>query len=207
MSHRTRPAIDKHYPVHVTARLVQGLPSLRNPGTLRVLEGCLFRAKKRFRTRVLHYSIQTNHVHLIVETFDRHSLSRAMQGMFVRFAKRLNKHWGRKGRVFGDRYFGRGLDSLLEIRNAIVYVLRNSPHHGIHIEGIDPYSSGAWFDGWDPPLPRDPLQRPVSTCVRATRWPAKIGWRSRYGPIRLDELPRPAEPDERHTSPIGPRPS
>jgi REP element-mobilizing transposase RayT len=206
VSHRTRPSLEPTYPVHVTTRLVPELQSLRQPGPRSVLERCLTIACERFQMRIVHYSIQTNHIHLLVECADRFALSKAMQGLLVRFAKNLNKHWGRKGRVFADRYFARDLKSLQEIRNALVYVLRNAPRHGIRVEGVDECSSGRWFDGWNPPLPRPrPGPGTLVTCVPARHWPLRVGWKLHHPLIELDELPKAARADERHTSPIRPR--
>jgi REP element-mobilizing transposase RayT len=176
------------------------LPSLRQPGPRQVLERCLTIACERFGLRVVHYSIQTNHLHLILECDDRHALSKGMQGMLVRFAKNLNKHWGRKGKVFADRYHARELKSLREIRNALVYVLRNAPHHGIRVEGIDEYTSGRWFDGWERPPEPVPARSTLVTCVAPRGWPMRVGWKLHYPRIRFDELPRPSSADERHTA-------
>jgi hypothetical protein len=59
---------------------------------------------KHGRFRLVHTSIQANHLHMIVEASDRGALSRALNGLLVRVAKGLNKLWGRAGKVFSDRY-------------------------------------------------------------------------------------------------------
>jgi REP element-mobilizing transposase RayT len=201
VSHRTRPDFYHANPLHVTTRLVCGCPNLRQPGAKRVIEACLAIARVRFGMRIVHYSIQSNHLHLLVECSDRRALSKAMQGLLVRFAKNLNKFWVRTGKVFADRYYARELTSLLEIRNAIVYVLRNSTKHELEVDGIDEFSSGIWFDGWErPPSPGPGPNTPV-TCVQPQEWPMRVGWKKRYGPIRFDERPRPSGDGERHTAP------
>ncbi|TAJ14476.1 MAG: hypothetical protein EPO68_12715, partial [Planctomycetota bacterium] len=44
----------------------------------------------RFGFRLIEYSVQSNHVHLLVEVPDRHALTRGAKGLFVRLAKQLN---------------------------------------------------------------------------------------------------------------------
>jgi REP element-mobilizing transposase RayT len=201
VSHRTRPGILPTRPVHVTTRVMIDLPSLRQTGPRQVLERSLSIACERFGMRIVHYTIQSNHLHLIVEVRDRFALSKGMQGLLVRFAKNLNKHWDRHGRVFADRYYARELTSLREVRNALLYVLRNCDHHHVRVDGLDEYSSARWFDGWkDPPGP-GPGPRARITCVPARGWMLRVGWKQRYGPIGLDELPRLAGDTERHTKP------
>jgi REP element-mobilizing transposase RayT len=49
---------------------------------------------------VVHFSVQRDHLHLIVEASDRRALSRGMQGLSIRVARAANGELGRKGRVF-----------------------------------------------------------------------------------------------------------
>src|SRR5262249_53671999 len=59
-----------------------------------------------------------DHLHLVVELETGRALSRAMQGLGIRLAKRLNGALRRRGRVFGDRYHEVVLDSPRKVRNA-----------------------------------------------------------------------------------------
>src|SRR5882672_3801717 len=142
VSHRTRPVRAARHPVHVTARIRAGLPSLRREATRALLELALARGADRFGFRLVEYSIQSNHLHLIAEVRDRRALSRGMQGLLVRITRALNKSWGRKGSVFADRYHARALCTPREARNALVYVFHNARHHGARVAGVDPFSSG-----------------------------------------------------------------
>ena len=71
-------------------RLQSGVGYLRAYKRAKVVEDALREARERFGVRIIHYSIQGNHLHLIVEAEGRRSLSRAMQGFAIRVAKRLN---------------------------------------------------------------------------------------------------------------------
>lgn len=173
--------------MHVTTRVREGLPSLRSPLEYAVLRFCFARGCDRFGLRLVHYSVQSNHLHLLVEALDRKSLWRGLQGLFVRIAKNLNKLWERRGRVFDDRYHRRTLRTPREVRNALCYVLHNARRHGRRIVGIDRCSSGRWFDGWrdahggrcaDDPGP----------IVAARTWLLDRGWR-RHRLIGVAEQP------------------
>jgi hypothetical protein len=129
--------------------------------------------------------MQSNHLHFVVEAADARSIARGMQGLLVRVAKALNRHWERRGRVLGDRYHARILRTPREVRTALVYVLQNARKHGARITGIDAFSSGPWFEGW-----RDRLGRTASPIATARSWLLSKGWR-RSGLISTSEAPRP----------------
>jgi REP element-mobilizing transposase RayT len=135
--------------VHVTTRLLPGLPSLRRTEELRVLLRAIRLAQERSGMRIVHYSIQTNHLHLLVEAQGRESLALGIQGLLVRVAHALNRLWQRTGRLFADRYHAHVLRTPAEVRHALVYVLQNARKHGLPLTGVDAYSSGAWFEGWE----------------------------------------------------------
>lgn len=98
--------------------------------------------------QVVHYSIQSNHLHLIVEAQDRRTLSSGLRGLLIRIAFALNKLWNRHGSVFAGRFHERELLDPRQVRHALVYVLNNSRKHGVRHAGPDPLSSGPGFDGW-----------------------------------------------------------
>jgi REP element-mobilizing transposase RayT len=189
VSHRTRAALAARFPVHVTTRLRAGLPSLRRQETLRVLHEAFFAGMDRFGFRLVHFSVQSNHVHMIAEARDRHALTLGMQGLSIRVAKALNKLWTRRGKVFDDRYHARILRTPREVRNGLCYVLSNARRHGLVLDGLDPFSSARWFDGWrDAPGPRPGESGPIAA---ARTWLVRIGWR-RHG--RIDPAVAPGGP-------------
>jgi REP element-mobilizing transposase RayT len=89
---------------------------------------------------LVHYSVQGNHVHLLVEACDERSLSRGMNGLGVRVARGLNRVMRRSGKVLEDRYHGHILRTPTEVRNARGYLLQNARRH-IGLVGADPYAS------------------------------------------------------------------
>jgi REP element-mobilizing transposase RayT len=173
--------------VLVTIRLRAGLPSLRKRRELALIRSRFELAAERFEVRLIEYSVQSNHAHLIVETADERSLARAMNGLFVRIARGLNRLWNRRGAVLDDHYHARALKTPREVRNALVYVLHNARKHGVHFAGPDPCSSGFSFDGWKD-LSREAIARMTPPLARARTWLLSIGWR-RHGRIEIGERP------------------
>lgn len=142
--HRRRPEFAARHPVHVTIALVPGLGYLRAYSRARAVQEVLREAAERFGVRIVHYSIQGMHLHLIVEAESAEALSQAMQGLSIRLAKRLNALARRHGRVLVDRYHAHVLQSRREVANAVRYVRENYRHHAReHLpRGFrDPYSS------------------------------------------------------------------
>jgi REP element-mobilizing transposase RayT len=153
--HRARPKHDDRHPVHVTLRA--GLGSLRSQLVFPTVRYAITKAGQRDveRFRIVHFSVQYDHVHLIVEASNKRTLSAGMRSLAIRIALYVNELLGRKGRFWADRWHGRALSSPSDVRNAVVYVLANFRKHTRRpvAAGIDPCSSGAWFAhfrGFDP---------------------------------------------------------
>jgi putative transposase len=189
VAHRARASFRGRCPLHVTLRLVDGLPSLRERSTYRALLSAMGGGSERFGMRLVHWSVLGNHMHLMVEATDRRALSRGMQGLAVRLARACNRAWGRGGRVFADRYHVRVLRSPTEVRTALGYLLQNAHHHRFVTAGVDAFSSGPWFDGW---LQRGreqatEVERPAWLRMAGT-WLLAHGWR-RLGLLELAGCP------------------
>jgi hypothetical protein len=101
---------------------------------------------------VIHFSVQGNHIHLIVEAADPQALARAMKGLQVSMARALNEVMDRGGPVFADRYHAHVLRTPREAAHAVRYVLENWTEHALREgwpipRGVDPYCSAAPHDG------------------------------------------------------------
>ena len=175
-------------PVHVTVRLREGLPALRNRRVYAALRGPFAAGCDRFGFRLAQYSVQRDHIHMICEAKGRPALARGMQGLLIRVAKALNRLWNRKGSVFADRYHARQLRTPKEVRNCLAYVLNNARRHGLRLaQGVDLYSSACWFDGWKEEFRTRGV--PAARLVAdAQTWLLRVGWRRR-GLIGLSEVP------------------
>ncbi len=188
VTHTARSTLTPRDPVLVTTRLLPGLPNLRRESTLTTLRRAFAAGSDRFGFRLVEYSIQSNHLHFLVEAEDARSIARGMQGLLVRVAKALNREWERRGKVLADRFHARILHTPREVRNALVYVLQNARKHGARIRGIDAHSSGPWFRGW-----RDRVVMAARPIASARSWLLSRGWQ-RGGLIDTSERPRSLAP-------------
>jgi REP element-mobilizing transposase RayT len=127
--HRRRPAFPGRFPLHITLKIRGEVGSLRTDKRFPHIKHALRYGCDRFGMRLIEFSVQGNHVHLIVEANDRRALSRGMQGLAIRLARGANRAIGRKGQVFADRYHARILRTVAEVRNAVNYVRKNWHKH------------------------------------------------------------------------------
>jgi len=130
-SHAARKRVTRHRPVHVTLNVVAGLPSLRGALLAVHVLAAIAGGNQREDFRVVHFSVQSNHVHLICEAHGNKALALGMRGIGGRIAKKVNGVLGRKGRVIADRYHAHVLNTRAEVRNAVRYVLRNAERHDV----------------------------------------------------------------------------
>jgi len=185
--------VSKHDPRLVTIKLIEGLPWLREALEARALMHCI-RAAQRTDFRIVHYSIQSDHVHLIVEADNKRALSRGMKGCNGRIALTLNALWRRRGRVFRERFHDRVLKTLREVHNALKYVLNNHFKHSVQSNAYagpkdpDVFSSARYFDGW---LGREPdlVAGADGAVVVRGGWKLSRGWKRHYRPIATDAVP------------------
>ena len=204
--HRRRPSLSSHHPVHVVLRVVGAVGSLRRRLAYRAVREATIVAVQREDFRIVHLSLQRTHIHLLVEANNRRALSRGMQSFQISAAKHLNRMISkgrpgprRKGAVFSDRYYAEVIDSPLQARHALSYVLQNWRKHREDRDArvarwtYDWFSSARSFQDWaefvDDPMfhPRPPDYEPL--LVRPpTTWLLRTGWK-RHGLISVSEMP------------------
>ena len=216
--HRARPELTGRHPIHVTLRVHDHVGSLRKRHMYQALrEATIAVAKRELHDaavgafRIVHASIQRDHVHLLVEADHKIALARGMQSFQISAAKHINREYSkraglarrRRGAVFPDRYHQEVITSPTQARNALSYVLNNWRKHaedGLDVArgwNVDPFSTGVLFPGWkelgDSPFlwrwreTYDPL-----VVYRPRTWLLREGWmRSRRGPISFTEVPSP----------------
>jgi hypothetical protein len=165
------------------------LPSFRGARVFAAIRGALAAASGE-EFRVVHFSVQGDHLHLIVEARDGGALSRGMKGLAVRAARAINRVAGRRGAVWAGRYHVHALTTPTETRRALVYVLFNfRKHRPGESAGIDPCSSAAWFDGLVEAVAVPDGDGPSPVRAAGT-WLATVGWRRAGGAISVRERPR-----------------
>ena len=204
IAHVSRPAFRATVPAHVTLRLRSDLLSLRDTRVVGEVERTFAAGCERPDFRLVHYSLQGNHAHLIVEARDQRALGRGMMAIGSRLARAVNRVRGKGGRVLADRYHHRLLRTPREVHRALRYVLLNARRHSVKARAglraaealLDPASSARWFDGWKrelasmmaPSAPRAAAGHEPAPVARARCWLLRIGWR-RHGLIDPADVP------------------
>jgi REP element-mobilizing transposase RayT len=194
--HRKRREISRHHPIHVVLRTRKDVPRLRRGPTYRAIDRALRHVLGEHAFRVVHMSIQHNHLHLLVEAEDKAALSHGMRSLAITAARAINRVLGRKGKVFAYRYNAKPITNPRQMRNALSYVLNNWRRHNEHLRSaavrqarIDPYSTAIHFTGWKEtsrfaiPDGYEPLP-----SAEPETWLLRVGWQ-RHGPISVYEEP------------------
>jgi REP element-mobilizing transposase RayT len=152
VSHSTRPIVTAHRPVHITFRARDHVWNLRSHRCFRVVAHALATARDSSPLRVVHFSVQGNHLHLVCEAPSADALAAGLKGLSVRIARGLNRLMGRRGAVFADRYHAHVLKTPEEVQRALTYVLGNFASHArrrgerMPAGWVDPYSSAGLPD-------------------------------------------------------------
>jgi REP element-mobilizing transposase RayT len=161
--HLARERFPARHPVHVTLRALRTAGYLRRWTVFKAIRNAIREAQERFGLRVIHFSVQGNHLHLLVEADGAQSLSRGMQGLTIRIARAINGASNRRGKVFPDRYHAHVLGSRREVAEVLRYILQNFRHHlrpDVAPSSIDPCSSAASVVG--PASPGRARRRPAN---------------------------------------------
>jgi REP element-mobilizing transposase RayT len=199
--HRVRETVHEGDAVHVTLRVADDLSRLRYRDAYRAVRKAMFVVLVRTDFRIVHASVQHNHIHLMVEAEDQYALARGMQAFQISAARWLNaaesKRRGRKrtGPVFPDRYYPRIVRMPLQARRALAYVLNNWRKHkedrgdASKTWRLDPYSSAVSFNGWTERSEWDvPPEYEKLPVAPPQTWLLREGWR-RHGTISVFEVP------------------
>jgi putative transposase len=191
--HVVRADVRAYNPVLVTIRVRNDVPDLRQPSAWAAIVRTFRAVRGRTSIRFVHYSVQREHMHQLAESSGREGLALGMQTFCTRFAKSINRCFGRRGPVLAGRYHARELATPTEVRNAIHYVLSNARHHAaqrgtvLPRGWIDPRSTAAIFDGWRQPPVTEHRFADYGTSPAQT-WLLREGWR-RLGLLDVDAVP------------------
>ena len=184
--HRTRGGVPGHCPVLVTLRVLDDVPGLRCARFLREFRQTLRKGARRPGFRVVHYSIQDDHAHFLVEAQGKVCLANGMKSLGARFARCVNRVFERAGRVLADRFHHVVKRTPTEVRRALAYVLLNVRKHFWQRRRREPpvvldgASSGLWFDGWKgraPPVGRYADSGRECEVAPGRSWLLTKGWR------------------------------
>jgi REP element-mobilizing transposase RayT len=147
VNHMKRAKIDEKKPAHITLHLKEKLTTLRRKDLLKAFARSANGANA-YGLHVLHFSLQRNHFHMIIEVKNNGALADGMRSLAGRFGKAVRAVEGRTGAVFAGRYHLHVLRTPREMKNALSYVLLNRARHTDLIDHLDPYSSARHFADW-----------------------------------------------------------
>jgi REP element-mobilizing transposase RayT len=193
--HRSRAKFDRRSPIHVTMRGRCWIFGLRSERVFAVLRQVLALYVAYDDFRIVHISIQDNHLHLIVEADNDKALDRRMRSFTINAARAINATCGSSGQVF-HRYHSSVIRTRGYARHVIAYVLGNWRRHKqdflngwFSTAAIDRYSSAISFDGWNQQfiVPADYSPLPVSP---PRTWLMRDGW-AFDGPLDPFHAPGP----------------
>ena len=189
IAHETRERFSQHDPLLITCKLRGDVVTLRQAAEARVIRDKI-RAAHKAGFRIVQYSIQGDHLHMIVEAADSEQLANGMRGLGCRLAKGLNKLWQRTGKLFVGRCHVRVLKSLAEVYHALRYVLNNHRKHGCASSPNepDPFSSGVHYREWAGGISVRPPGY-ANPCEPARGWKLCVGWKCHYPLIRMAAVP------------------
>jgi REP element-mobilizing transposase RayT len=193
--HRGRPRVRKYDVQHVVLRTRRDVPRLRRGKTYDAIRRALQRTLGETAFRVVHTSIQRNHLHFLIEADHAEALSHGMRSLAIMAARAINRVLGRSGKVFAYRYHATAISSPRQTRNALAYVLNNWRRHdedegseAAHRAALDPYSTAIHFRGWREGVFGVPAGfEPLPSAVPET-WLLRVGW-ERHGPISAWAVP------------------
>ncbi|CAN5770651.1 hypothetical protein BH11MYX3_BH11MYX3_27420 [soil metagenome] len=202
-AHKRRSSFKPSQPLHVVLRVVEAMGSLRKRLMYQALRWATLAVLKHEEFRIIHLSIQQNHIHLLVEAQSKTALAKGMQGFEISAAKHLNAALRspkrRRGQVFEDRYHCEVIKTPRQARHALAYVLNNWRKHqqdrGARSRTwlVDPFSSGASFWGWKQLEGHDFMWKTPDTYDPLIVWFPKTwllheGW-LKYGRSDCREVP------------------
>ena len=192
-SHTPRPVHKARNPSHITLRVVRDVGRLRRRKLWAALEKAAIQLGVTDAFRIVHISIQSNHVHLLIEAKDKEAIAKGIGRFEILVAKKVNAVLGRTGKVFEFRYHRVDITTPKQMRGALAYVLNNWRRHredlttpGAENALIDPYSTAWAFDGWAD-LDEVPAWDRLPSAEART-WLLRVGWK-KHPLIRVREVP------------------
>ena len=187
--HEKRPYITGREPLHVTIKLKEGQPSLRQKTVWKVFKRAVERARLK-GLKLAHFALLSNHAHLLIEAQDNEVLTQGLKSLLITLAKALNKIATLKGRVLKDRYHLHVLKTPTEVRRVLSYVCANEAKHrrAQHIQ-LNAYSSTALLQDTNSILLKDYVVQTLAPpqldalrgllrelCAAPGTWLLRAGW-------------------------------
>ncbi|MBP9682556.1 MAG: transposase [Bacteriovorax sp.] len=138
--HTARPKITRFTALHLTIKVRSNKADIKSKKILKALHHAIKRARLK-KLKVVHYTLEFNHLHLLIECESHQILHQGMQALGISLAKAINKIKLLKGSVYKHRYHFRRLATRRELKNALHYIFNNGKKHKRTRSILDPYNS------------------------------------------------------------------
>lgn len=138
--HTRRFRLKKPSSLHLTIKVRENKADIQNKRILKALHYAIRRARLK-GLKIVHYTLEYNHVHLLVESVDNKILHKGMQAFGITIAKAINKIKRTKGAVYKNRYHLRVIDSPRQLKNVLHYIFSNGVKHKRTNSQIDLFNS------------------------------------------------------------------
>lgn len=138
--HIERPKFKKARSLHLTIKVRENKADIKSKRLLKSLHHAIKRARL-MKLRVIHYTLEYNHVHILVEADNHQRLHKGMQAFGISFSKAINRSKRMKGTVYKHRYHFRQICSSRELKNVLHYIFHNGIKHRRASSMIDPFNS------------------------------------------------------------------
>jgi putative transposase len=127
---------------HACTRGVDGTAIFRSDDDRRYFLRLFAEVSERHDWFVHAFCLMTNHYHVIVDAL-RADLSDGFQRLNGVYAQNFNRRYGRRGHLFGDRFWSGPIESDEQLTNACEYVLDNPVRAGLCSTPTDWHWSGS----------------------------------------------------------------
>lgn len=138
--HTSRPLLKRAASLHLTIKVLRNKAEIKNKSVLKLLKHAIQRARLQ-GLKVIHYSLEYDHVHLLIEADNNASLGKGMQALGVTMAKGINRLKRLKGAVYKHRYHFRQISSPRQLKYVMNYIFKNGMKHRSADSVINPYNS------------------------------------------------------------------
>ena len=138
--HTERPVITRPSSLHLTVKIKSIKADLKNKSILKILKRAILNARKQ-KLKIVHFSLEYDHLHLLVEASNNIELSKGMQSFGVTIAKAINRRCKLKGGVYKHRYDFRKITSSSELKKVLSYIFNNGVKHKTSTSIVNPYNS------------------------------------------------------------------
>lgn len=138
--HTSRPTLKKMSSLHLTIKVNRNKAEIKNKKVLKLLKHSIANARRQ-ELKVIHFALEYDHVHLLIEAEDNVTLGKGMMSLGVTLAKGINRLKKLKGSVYKHRYHFRHITSSRQLKAVMNYIFSNGLKHKTAISTVSSYNS------------------------------------------------------------------